>query len=159
VAAASARGLLRSQVAVAVPAGAPHPDIASEDAVRSAVLAARRIGCSTGPSGVQLARLFERWGLAEQTRQRLVQAPPGIPVGSLLARGEVDLGFQQLSELMHMQGVDVLGCLPPGLEIVTTFSAGLGIDSAQGDAVRRLLEFMASPQAADTARRHGMELA
>src|SRR6516162_2474440 len=91
--------LARSGVAVAVKAGAPRPDISNESAVRQAVLAARSIGYSTGPSGVYLARLFERWGIAEAIAPRLVQAPPGVPVGSLIARGEVELGFQQLSEL------------------------------------------------------------
>ena len=88
-----------------------RPDVADEAALKRAVLAARRISYSTGPSGVHLAKLFERWGIAAEIASRLVQAPPGVPVGSLVARGDVDLGFQQLSELMHLDGIDVLGRL------------------------------------------------
>lgn len=157
VVAGSKVDLVRSGVAVAVRAGAAHPDIGSEDAVRNAVLAARSIGYSTGPSGVQLAGLFERWGIAEAIRERIVVAPPGVPVGTLVARGEVELGFQQLSELMHLAGIDVLGALPPPIRIVTTFSAGLCTRSTQPDAVREMLDFMTSAQAADAKRRHGME--
>lgn len=157
VVAGSKVDLVRSGVAVAVRAGAAHPDIGSEDAVRNAVLAARSVGYSTGPSGVQLAGLFERWGIAEAIRERIVVAPPGVPVGTLVARGEVELGFQQLSELMHLPGIDVLGALPPPIRIVTTFSAGLCTRSTQPDAVREMLDFMTSAQAADAKRRHGME--
>src|SRR5687767_9705481 len=91
--------LVRSPVAIAVRKAAVHPDVGSEAALRRAVLAARSVGCSTGPSGVELKRLFERWGVAEELKDRIVVAPPGVPVGLLVARGEVELGFQQLSEL------------------------------------------------------------
>jgi molybdate transport system substrate-binding protein len=148
--------LVRSGVSVAVRAGAPRPDIGSEASLKQAVLAARTIGYSTGPSGVQLAKLFERWGIAEQLRDRIVTAPPGVPVGALVAKGEVELGFQQLSELMHLPGIDVLGPLPEPVQIVTTFSAGVGAQSAQPDAARALLQFMASPAAADAKQRQGM---
>lgn len=149
--------LVTSGVYVAVKAGAPHPDIGSEDALRAAVLAAPTLGYSTGPSGVQLARLFERWGIADEIRARLVTAPPGVPVGALVARGEVALGFQQLSELIHLDGIDVVGPLPAAVQIVTTFSGAVGARSARPDAARALLQFMASPAAADAKRRQGME--
>jgi molybdate transport system substrate-binding protein len=149
--------LVRSPVALAVRAGTPRPDIGSEDALRRAVLAAASVGYSTGPSGAALARLFERWGIGAELQARLVQAPPGVPVGALVARGEVALGFQQLSELMHLEGIEIIGPLPEPIQIVTTFSAGLCTGSPQGDAVRRMLDFMASGEAADAMRRHGME--
>lgn len=149
--------LVRSGVAVAVRAGAPKPDISSEEAVRSAVLAARSLSYSTGPSGVALAQLFERWGIAEEIKDRIVTAPPGVPVGSLVAKGEVELGFQQLSELMHLQGIAVLGPLPPAIQIITTFSAGVCTASRQPEAVRAMLADMNSAAAADVKRRHGME--
>ena len=148
--------LVQSGVAVAVPAGAPLPDIGSEDAVRQAVLAARSISYSTGPSGVALAKLFERWGIADEIAGRMVQAPPGVPVGSLVAKGEVELGFQQLSELLHVQGITIVGPLPPAIQVTTTFSAGIGALSQQADAARELLTYMASPQAADAKHRQGM---
>ena len=159
VVAGSTVDVVRSGVALAVRSGAPHPDIASEAAVKQAVLAARTLGYSTGPSGVQLARLFERWGIAEQIKDRIVTAPPGVPVGSLVAQGEVELGFQQLSELMSLEGIDVLGPLPADIQIITTFSAGLATASTQPDAVRALLAFLVSPATAPTKQRNGMEAA
>ncbi len=149
--------LVRSGVAIAVRLGAPRPDIGSEEALRGAVLAARTLGYSTGPSGVALQELFERWGITETLHGRIVQAPPGVPVGALVARGEVELGFQQRSELMHLEGIEVLGPMPPGLEILTTFSGGLCAASTQPEAARALLDFMASPEAAEAKRRQGME--
>ncbi|WP_309684018.1 substrate-binding domain-containing protein [Polaromonas sp.] len=148
--------LADSGVAVCVCTGAPWPDISSEDALRRAVLAARSIGYSTGPSGAALIELFERWGMAADVRQKAVQAPAGVPVGGLVARGEAELGFQQLSELMHLDGIAVVGPLPEAVQIITTFSAGLGSASTQGEVGRRLLAFMASPETADAKRRHGM---
>jgi molybdate transport system substrate-binding protein len=149
--------VVRSGVAVAVRAGAPRPDIATEEALRQAVLAAGRISYSTGPSGVHLANLFERWGIAAQIKDRIVEAPPGVPVGSLVARGEVELGFQQLSELMHLEGIEVLGPLPSAVQVLTTFSAGVGVRSTRSDAARDFLAYLASPAAAEAKRRHGME--
>ncbi|MEO6292559.1 MAG: substrate-binding domain-containing protein [Burkholderiaceae bacterium] len=148
--------LVDSGVAVAVRAGSTPPDISSEAAVKAAVLAAKTISYSTGPSGVALAKLFERWGIAEQIASRIVQAPPGVPVGSLVAKGEVALGFQQLSELMGLDGITVVGPLPPEIQITTTFSAGVGTASEQADAVKQLLAFMASSQTAEAKRRQGM---
>ena len=149
--------LVRSGVAVAVRAGATRPDIGSEDALRRAVVGARTLGYSTGPSGVQLARLFERWGIADEIKGRIVTAPPGVPVGSLVAKGEVELGFQQLSELMHLPGIDVLGALPQEVQIVTIFSGGVCAASSQPQAARDVLAFMASSAADDAKRRQGME--
>lgn len=153
----SAVDLVRSQVAVAVRSGAARPDIGTEESLRRAVLAARTIGCSTGPSGVALSRLFERWGIAEKIRDRVVTTPSGIPVGALIARGEIELGFQQRSELIHIEGVDVLGPLPASTQIVTTFSGAIGARAREPESARAFLAFMASPAAVYAKRRHGME--
>lgn len=149
--------LVHSGVAVAVRAGAPRPDISTEAALREAVLAAPSIGYSTGPSGTALLQLFERWGIRARIQDRLVQAPAGIPVGRQVAQGEVALGFQQRSELIHLEGLDVLGAMPQAVEIDTIFSGAVCSASSQAGAVRELLGFLASPETADTKRRHGME--
>jgi molybdate transport system substrate-binding protein len=155
--AGSKTDLARSGVAIAVRAGAPRPAVDTETALREAVLSARTVGISTGPSGAALQDLFERWEIAEVIRPRTVQAPPGVPVGTLIARGDVELGFQQLSELMHLEGIDVIGPMPPGLGIVTTFSGGVCATSTQRDAARALLDFIRSPAADEAKRRHGMQ--
>jgi molybdate transport system substrate-binding protein len=149
--------LVKSGVAVAVRSGSPRPDIGSESAVRRAVVEARSLSYSTGPSGVHLTKLFERWGIADDIKDRIVQAPPGIPVGTLVAEGKAELGFQQLSELMSLPGIDVLGPLPSAIQTVTTFSAGLAAASTQPEAARALLGFMASPAAAGPKVKNGME--
>lgn len=149
--------LVRSGVALAVRAGAPRPPIDTEDDVKRAVHAARSVGYSTGPSGTYLAALFERWGIADAVKARTVIAPAGVPVGQLVAEGQVELGFQQLSELMHLDGIAVLGPLPPSIQLVTTFSGGVAAASTQPEAARALLDFMASPAAAAAKRQQGMD--
>jgi molybdate transport system substrate-binding protein len=149
--------LARSAIAMAVPAGAARPDVTNEAAVRTAVLRARTIGYSTGPSGAHLVRLFDRWGITEAIARRVVQAAPGVPVGTLVARGEVELGFQQSSELMHVAGIDVLGPLPAEIQALTTFSAAVCTASRCRAEAKALLDFLASPEADAAKRRHGME--
>ena len=149
--------LVKSGVAVVVKAGAARPDISTEEALKQAVRLAKSVGYSTGPSGTHLAGLFARWGIAEEIKSRFIQASPGVPVGSLVAKGEMELGFQQLSELIHLKGVDILGPLPPSAQIITTFSGGVAAASAQPDTVRALLDFLASPQAAAEKRANGMD--
>lgn len=149
--------IVRSGVAVAVQAGAARPDIGTEDALKASVLAARTLSYSTGPSGVQLLKLFERWGIAETLQDRIVQAPPGIPVGSLVAKGEAEIGFQQLAELIHLPGIDLLGPLPDAVQITTVFSGGVASSAQQPDAARALLAFLASAAAAPAKQRQGME--
>lgn len=153
----SRRDLVESGVAVAVRAGTQPPDIADEAALKAAVLDARTVGYSTGPSGLHLQSLFARWGVADAVAARVVQAPPGVAVGSLIAQGRVELGFQQLSELLHLPGIDVIGPLPQGTQIVTTFSAGVTPHAGQPAAVGRLLDFMTSTQVDEIKRRHGMK--
>lgn len=155
--ASSKINLANSGVALAVRAGAKQPDISSSDAVRAAVLAAKTISYSTGPSGVALAKLFDAWGIADAIKPRIVTAPPGVPVGSLVAKGEVELGFQQLSELIHLEGITLLGNLPADIQITTTFSAAVSSASVHKSEARALLAFLASAQAAAAIRRQGME--
>ena len=149
--------LVSSSVAVAVKAGAPLPDISSEAALRSAVLAAPTIGYSTGPSGVAIIALFERWGLTQTLQSRIVQMPPGVPVGTLVARGELALGFQQLSELMHLPGISVVGTLPEPVGITTIFSIAACTKVTNRAELSRFAAFMASSSAAPVKLKHGMQ--
>lgn len=147
---------VHSPVAVAVPAGAPLPDIGSEATLKAAVQAAPTIGYSTGPSGGHLMRLFERWGLASELASRTVQAKPGVPVGRQVANGEVALGFQQLSELKDLPGITVVGLLPPDCAFITTFSGCVASTSVRADAARAFLAFLNTPDTAAIKQRHGM---
>ena len=151
--------LARSGVAIAVRTGAAKPDIASEAAVRQAVLGAKSLSYSTGPSGAHLEKLFERWGILDQVRPRIVVPAPGVPVGSLVASGKAELGFQQLSELMGVAGLEVLGPLPAAIQSITTFSGGISVASSTPEAARALLDYMASSAGHDVKRRYGMEAA
>ena len=149
--------LVRSGVAIAVREGAARPLVRTEEDVKAAVEAAESLSYSTGPSGVYLEKLFERWGILEKVRSRIVVPPPGVPVGSLVADGRAALGFQQLSELMNLKGIVVLGPLPDAIQTMTVFSGGVCAASAQQEAARKLLAFMNSPQVAQLKREHGME--
>jgi molybdate transport system substrate-binding protein len=151
--------LVKSGVAIAVRAGARKPDIASEEAVKRAVLAAKTLSYSTGPSGVYLEKMFERWGILAEIKSRIVVPPPGVPVGSLVANGSVELGFQQLSELQSLAGIEVVGPLPPAIQSITIFSGGIAAASGAADAARALLAYMAAPAATAVKEKHGMEAA
>jgi molybdate transport system substrate-binding protein len=147
-----------SAIGVAVRAGAARPDISSAAAVEAAVVAARRVGYSTGPSGQYLAKLFASWDADGGLKDRITVAPPGVPVGSLVARGDIELAFQQLSELGG-EGIEVLGPLPPEIQMITTFSGGVALSSAQPDAARELLAFLGSPALRGLKQAHGMDAA
>ena len=149
--------LVKSGVAIAVRDGAPQPDVGSEEAVKRAVSAAKTLSYSTGPSGVYLEKLFERWGILEDIRGRIVVPPPGVPVGSLVAKGAVDLGFQQLSELMTLPGIKVIGPLPPEIQTITVFSGGVSSGCERAEAGRALLRYMAAPAVTALKERFGME--
>ena len=133
--------LAKSGIGVAVRAGAPRPDISSGDAVKRAVLAARSVGYSGGASGAYMVGLFQRMGIAEEVKAKSRQAPPGVAVGELIVRGEVELGFHQVSELLPVAGIDILGPLPPELQEVTLFSSGIHV--AARYRPRPLLEALA----------------
>lgn len=154
---ASVRPLARSAMVVAVRAGSAAPAIDSVAELRDALQAAGAVAYSSGPSGNHLLALLERWGGAQALGLRLVQAPPGVPVAALVARGDAPLGFQQLSELQGQPGVTVLGPLPPGAELVTVFSGGLATASPRPEAAARLLDYLASPGTGAVKRRHGLE--
>jgi molybdate transport system substrate-binding protein len=149
--------LVRSGVAIAVRSGEARPAIATEADVKAAVTAAASISYSTGPSGVYLEKLFERWGILEAVRPRIVVPPPGIPVGALVADGRAALGFQQLSELMNLPGIQVLGPLPDAIQTMTVFSGGVCKASHDTQRAQALLEYLAAPAAATFKQQFGME--
>jgi len=149
--------LTRSGVVAAVRAGAPKPEFSDEPAVRRAVLAARTLSYSTGPSGQHLETLFERWGIREQLRSRIVVAPPGTPVAALVADGRAELGFQQLSEMQGRAGIEIVGPLPPALQIVTIFSGGIAAGGSQPAAAQAVLRYCASLETHATKQQYGMD--
>jgi molybdate transport system substrate-binding protein len=149
---------VKSPVAIAIRSGSQRIDISNEAALRRAVSAARSVSYSTGPSGNFLASLFEKWGLAEGVKGKLVIPPPGTPVGSLVANGQAELGFQQLSELLNVDGIEVLGTLPEDAAYITTFSAGVpvGLDPTHNIAVRGFLDYLISPTTTPVKLQNGM---
>jgi molybdate transport system substrate-binding protein len=147
----------RSGVAIAVRSGLPRPAIASEEDVKKAVLGAAKISYSTGPSGDHLKRLFERWNIADLIADRTVEAKPGIPVGQLVARGDADLGFQQLSEFLGVDGIDIVGPLPADIQTITVFTAGVSTRSAHPDGARAFVAHLISPETQAAKRKLGME--
>jgi len=146
--------IARSGVGVAVKAGAPKPDIGSTEAVKKTLLAAKSIGYSTGPSGVYLTGLFQRLGVADAIKGKLKQTPTGVFVGNIVASGEAEIGFQQVSELAHFPGVDFVGPLPADIQEVTVFSAGLQVGAKETEPAKSWLKFLTAPEhaAAFTSR-------
>ena len=144
----------RSLVGAAVRAGAPRPDISSGDALKRTLLAAKSIVVSSGPSGTYMLGLFERMGIP---RDRYMQAKPGVQTGLLVARGEAELCFQQVSELLPVKGIDFLGPLPADVGHVTVFAGGLHSAAVDREAARALMQYLASPAAAPVLNAKGME--
>lgn len=151
--------LARSKIAMAVRAGAAKPDIGSVDALKQTLLKAKSIAYSDSASGVYLETvLLPKLGIAEQLKGK-ARMIPAEPVGQVVARGEAEIGFQQLSELKHISGIEIVGLLPAEVQKVTLFSAGVVRGAKQGEAGRALIQFLASPQAAPTIESTGLEAA
>jgi molybdate transport system substrate-binding protein len=148
--------LAKSGVGVAVRTGAARPDISSGEALKRAVLAAKSVVYSTGPSGIYLSELFQRMGIAEHIKPKVKQVQ-GEPAGAVVARGEAEIGFQQMSELLPVPGIDVIGPLPAEVQQITVFSAGLHARAQAPDAARMLVGFLKAPAAAPVIRKKGME--
>ena len=149
--------LAKSGVGVAVRAGAPKPDISSGDALKRALLAAKSIAYSSGPSGVYMEGLFRRLGIADEIKPKLKQTQPGNPVGEVIARGEAEIGFQQVSELLPIAGIDYIGPLPPDIQHITVFSGGIHTGAKQPDAAKALVKFITAPAAVPVIKKKGME--
>lgn len=148
--------LAKCGVGVAVKAGAPKPNISSGEAVKRAVLAAKNIAYSTGPSGIYLVKLFERMGISEAIKGKITRVQ-GEPAGAVAARGDAELAFQQVCELLPVPGIELVGPLPPDIQEITTFSAGIHAKAREPAATRALVDFFKSPTAAPVIRKKGME--
>jgi molybdate transport system substrate-binding protein len=159
VAAGSRVDVAKSGIGVAVRAGAPRPDIGTPEALRRALLAARTVGYSkVGASGIYTADvLIPRLGLTEEMKSRAVLSLPGSSVGILIADGKAEIGLQQISELVPIAGIDVIGPLPAELQKMTTFSAGVAAGAAAPVAARALAHYLAAPSSPPVMRRQGLE--
>ncbi len=147
----------KSGVGLAVRKGAAKPDIGSADALKKTLLAVKSIGYSTGPSGLYMLSVLEKLGIAGEVKGKLKQTPSGVFVGTLIASGETEIGFQQISELVHFAGIDYVGPLPGELQRMTVFSAGIHAGAKQADAARALVKFITAPAAVSVIRKHGLE--
>jgi molybdate transport system substrate-binding protein len=157
VVAGSRVDLAKSGVGVGVPAGAPKPDIGTVDALKKTLIAAKSIGYSTGPSGVYMVGLFQKLGVADAVKPKLKQTPTGVFVGTIIANKEVEIGFQQVSELSQFKGVDYVGPLPKDVQETTVFSAGIQAGAKQVEAAKALVKFITAPAAAAAYTKRGLE--
>jgi len=149
--------IAKSGVGIALRTGLPKPDISSAEAVKRAVLAAASVTYSTGPSGFYIADLFKKMGIADQIKDKVRQPASGAPLGELVAHEDADLGFEQISNLLHVKGIDYLGPLPPDIQNITVYSAGVHSAAPAPNAARALVTFFTSPEAGSIIRKMGMD--
>lgn len=150
--------IARSSIGMAVRAGAAKPDISSIDALRRTLLQAKSIGYSASVSGQYLTtELYQRLGIADQVLSKSRLVGGGERVGAVLARGEVEIGFQQMSELLPVPGIAHITPLPPELQKVAVFSAGVAASTRDADLARSVIKFLASTEAAPAITRSGLE--
>jgi len=157
VLAGTGAAVARAGIGVAVKAGAAKPDISTAEAFKRAMLAAKSVAYSrAGASGLLTARLMERLGIADEikSKTRLVE---GVPVAEIVAKGDAEIGLQQINVILPVAGIDYVGPLPPELQDYVVFSAGVLTVSKQPEAATALVKFMAAPDAAPLIRKSGME--
>jgi molybdate transport system substrate-binding protein len=149
--------LAKSGIGVAIRAGGPKIDASSSEGIKKALLAAKTIAYSAGPSGVHIAALIQKWGIADQVKSKIAPVPTGTPVGEVVARGDAEIGFQQVSELLPVKGIDYLGPLPADIQEVTVFAAALHKAAGPTEAARALVKFLTAPEAVAVIKKAGME--
>jgi molybdate transport system substrate-binding protein len=150
--------LARSAIGMAVRAGAPKPDISTVDALKRTLLQAKSIAYSASVSGNYLTtELYQRLGIADQVLGKSRRTEGGERVGAVVARGEAEIGFQQMSELLPVPGIDHITPLPPEVQKVSLFSAGVALTTTDSDAAHALVRFLASPEAARAITNSGLE--
>ena len=151
--------LAKSGIGIAVRAGAPRPDVSSSAALKQALLAAKTVGYTSGPSGVYMAGLIEKMGIAAEVKAKYRGVPSGGTIGTIVASGDAEIGFQQVSELVHIPGIDYIGPLPPDIQCVTVFSCGLQTGASEPEAAKALMAFLTTPAAKNVMTKHGLEKA
>lgn len=156
VVAGSKADLVKSGVGVAVKAGAPKPDFSSAEALKKTLIAAKSVGYSQGPSGVYMVSLFDKMGIADQVKAKAKVVTPGVPVATVVRSGEAEIGFQQVSELIHEKGIDFLGPLPAEIQRITTFSGGIPTQAKEPAAAKALQSFLTAPERAGDLKKHGL---
>jgi len=153
--------LVASAIAVAIPAGHRKPDISSVEALKKALLDARSVSftdpASGGPSGVHMAKVLEQLGIADHVRAKTKLPPAGGAVGDILARGEADIGFQQMAELSSFEGVDVVGLVPSEFQSITEYEVAIPAGALRPDVGQAFMEFMHTPRGIDAIRVRGLE--
>lgn len=157
LAAGSRVDLARSGIGVAVRKGAKRPDISTPQALKQALLDAKTVGYTSGPSGVYMGQLVERMGIADAVKAKFKSVPSGGTIGTIVASGDCEIGFQQVSELVHIPGIDYIGPLPAEVQRVTTFSCGLQTGATQPEAAKALVAFLTTPAAKQVIAKHGLE--
>jgi len=150
--------IAKSGIGVAVRAGAPRPDISSAEALKRALLAAKTVGYTSGPSGVYMGQLIERMGIAAEIKPKFRSVPSGGTIGTIVASGDCEIGFQQVSELVHIKGVDMIGPLPAEVQRITVFSTGIHAGAKRPDAAKALVRFLTTPPAHAVIKAEGLEL-
>jgi len=157
VIAGSSVDLVKSPIGIAVKSGAPKPDISTADAVKRALLEAKTIAYSDSASGVYVStEMFQKLGIADEMKDK-ARKIPATPVAEIVAHGDAEIGFQQISELKAVAGVDIVGPLPDELQRITVFSAGIASGSKELEAGKALIKFLASPAARDAIIKSGMD--
>lgn len=151
--------LAKSGIGIAVKAGAKRPDVSSTEALKKALLAANTVGYTSGPSGVYMGSLVERMGIAAEVKAKFRSVPSGGTIGTIVASGDCEIGFQQVSELVHIPGIDYIGPLPAEVQRVTVFACGLQTGAPQPDAAKALVAFLTTAAAKNVMTKHGLETA
>jgi molybdate transport system substrate-binding protein len=155
---ASSRAIFaKSGIGVAVRFGAPKPDISSADAVKKSILAAKSIAYSAGASGTYLVSMLQKLDIYDQVKSKVATVKPSEPVGEVVARGEAEIGFHQVSELIPVKGIQYLGPLPAELQNITVYSGGIHSGTKEAAATTALVKFLTAPPATPTLKKHGLE--
>jgi molybdate transport system substrate-binding protein len=149
--------LAKSVIGVALRPGAPKPDLTSGETLKRYLVSGKKVIISGGPSGIYLKDLFQKMGIAEQIKGKITQLAPGASASEAVAHGEGEIGFTQVSEILAVKGVEYLGPLPPDIQQVTTFSAGVHKNAPQAEAAKALLKYLTAPAAVPVLKKRGLE--